>query len=235
MEEHPDSIVIIELLDIDNTNLSSEEIHRLATEHSNLYFDFYKMSEFRIMSNQYTEQKYMYHYPITSWIDLNYILHFPGLHAITIGEPLIFDIQRVRTLVDKSRENIQLRAYPTIGRPNMYNDFPGDTGLCHFWVLPQHCSIYDSYIDIFDILDSDADREKVLCDYYINGTAWLFGIDNFFKNMDTNIVGNYVLDSWAEKRLNCGQRCFMPSPTCHYCEDQDMMYDLIRAHPEILQ
>ena len=147
MEEHPDSIIIIELLDIDNTNLSSEEIHRLAIEYPNLYFDFYKMSEFRIMSNQYTEQKYMYHYPITSWVELNYILHFPGLHAITIGEPLIFDIQKVRTLVDKSRENIQLRAHPAIGRPSMYNDFPGDTGLCHFWVLPQHCSIYDPYID----------------------------------------------------------------------------------------
>ena len=78
----------------------------------------------------------MYHYPIYNWIDLNYILHFDGLYAVTIGEPLVFDLKRVRTLINRSRDNIKIRVNPTIAKPSIYNDYIGDTGLCHFWVLP---------------------------------------------------------------------------------------------------
>jgi len=55
-----------------------------------------------------------------------------------------------------------------------------------------------------DILSDDQEREEVLCDYYINNKPWLLQLSSFFKNMTTNVIGNYVLDEWAEKRLNCG-------------------------------
>ena len=234
IKEKQNHIAIIEILNLSSGNLNEEQIHDLAVEYKNIYFDFYLFSDFKIISNKYQEQKYMYHYPIQSWIDLNYILHFDGLHSITIGEPLIFDIKKVKTLITRSRNNIQLRAYPTIGRPTVYNDYPGDHGLCHFWVLPQHIYLYENLIDIMDILSDDQEREEVLCDYYINNKPWLLQLSSFFKNMTTNVIGNYVLDEWAEKRLNCGQRCFMPSPTCHYCESQNTIYDLVKNNPQIL-
>ena len=231
----PDHIAIIEVLNISAGNLKIEDIHNLVMEYDRLYFDFYILSDFKMIAKIYSEQHYMYHYPVTNWIDLNYLLHFDGLHAITIGEPLVFDLHKVKTLITRSRDNIQIRVWPTIGRPSMYNDYPGDHGLCHFWILPQHTSLYDPYIDIMDILDEDEERESVLCKYYFNNQPWVLRIEDFFKNMNTQVIGSYVLDSWVEKRLNCGQRCFMPSPTCHYCENQNMMYDLVKAHPEILE
>ena len=234
LNEKLDHVAIIEILNMNLSNLKQEDIHELAIKYDRMYFDFYRLEDFKLIASTYTEQKYMYHFPITTWIDLNYLMHFDGLHAITIGEPLIFDLQKVRTLVDRSRNNIQLRAWPTIGKPNKYIDYRGNNGLCHFWVLPQHTELYNSYINIMDILDEDTEREQVLCNYYFNNKPWVLRIRDFIKRIDTNIVGNYVLDEWVTKRINCGQRCFMPSPTCHYCENQNMMYDLLRAHPDLV-
>lgn len=234
LNEKLDHIAIIEILDVNVGNLIPEEIHNLALTYDRMYFDFYSLSDFKMVAKAYPEQRYMYHYPITNWIDLNYLLHFDGLHAITIGEPLIFDLAKVKKLITRSRQNIQLRAWPTIGRPSIYQDYPGNSGICHFWVLPQHAHIYDPYIDIMDIIDEDIERESVLCKYYFNTQPWVLRIEDFIKHLDTKIIGNYVLDEWVEKRLNCGQRCFMPSPTCHYCENQNDMYNLVKAHPELV-
>ena len=234
MNEKLNHIAIVEILDMDSSNLNYKDLHNLVIEYPRLYFDFYILDNFKQMASIYSEQHYMYHYPIYNWIDLNYILHFDGLYAVTIGEPLVFDLKRVRTLINRSRDNIKIRVNPTIAKPSIYNDYIGDTGLCHFWVLPQHSYLYDNYIDVMDILAEDKDREEILCKYYIDNQPWLLRLDNFFKNINTEIIGNYVLDEWAEKRLNCGQRCFMPSPTCHYCESQNTMYNLVKNNPQIL-
>ena len=235
IEENLNTDAIIEIADLALTNLKEEQIYNLVKEHEHMYIDFYKLEDLKRLHNLYPIKRYMYHYPITSWIDLNYLLHFDSICAITIGEPLIFDLKAVKTLISRIDNTIQLRAWPSIGRPSKYNDYPGNHGLCHFWVLPQHVSLYDDYIDIFDILDENVDREKVLCDYYCNARPWFLCLSNFFKNMDTNVDGYYVDDEWIEKRLNCGQRCFRPSPTCYHCEDHHMLYDLMKAHPEILE
>lgn len=228
---------IVEIFDLEeNTTLTVNQIHALAVDYSNLFFDFHKFDDFKTIASQFSERKYMYHFPVNTYMDVQYLLEYPGLAAITIEEPLTFDMENVHKVIKEDEErDIQIRVYPAIGRPSRYRDFKGDNGINHFWILPQHLKAYEEYIDIIDLSDRSQSREHALCKLYTTYVPYLLSMKPLFKYVDTNVIGAFVDDDWVKRRLNCKQTCLQKGIHCKMCLNQDRLYNSILEHPELYE
>lgn len=234
LESDYHTIYIIEIPDMETQEeLTFEQIHDLAKDYSNLFFDFHKFEDFQYAASESNERKYMYHFPVNTYMDIQYLLQYPGLAAITLEEPLTFDMERVhKTIKEDEERNIQIRIYPAIGKPSRYLDYKGDNGINHFWVLPQHIKLYEPYVDVIDIIDKSETREHALVSLYTNPLPYIVAIKPFFKNVDSKVIGAFVDEDWAMKRLNCQQTCLHKGIHCTFCLRQDSFFNFILEHPE---
>lgn len=224
---------IVEIFDLAKIDLTIERIHDLAVDYSNLFFDFHDFEDFKEVANRYDERKYMYHFPVNTYMDVQYLLQFPGLCAITLEEPLTFDFPNItKTIKDDEERDIQIRIWPHIGRPTRYNDYIGDNGINHFWILPQHLKFYENYVDVIEILDKNEKREHALCGIYLNKVPYLLGLKPLFKNVDSKMIGACIDEAWPERRLSCRQTCLQKGIHCTLCLRENRYYDFALEHPE---
>ena len=236
MQEDPNHVAIVEVLSIAKGNLTIEKIKALAQENPNLFFDFYEMEDFKAAARDAEERKYMYHFPVHTYMEVRYLMSFSGLSAIVLGEPLNMDLMNVALLIHSDLERgIQIRVIPALGRPSAFNDFEGDTGITHFWILPQHMRLYAPYIDAIDLLDENLVRETALCKAYLSNEPYELSIKYLFKNMDADVLGAFVDEGWVKKRQTCQRRCLMHGPHCHKCEREEQMFNAIKEHPHFLE
>lgn len=226
--------IIVEIYDYDaNTDVAPEKIHDLATSFSNLFFDFFKFDDFKFFAGTYEERKYMYHFPVNTYMDVQYLLQYQGLAAITLEEPLTFDLPNVHKAIKWDEErNIQIRVYPAIGKPSRYRDYVGDNGINHFWILPQHLYLYEDYIDVIELTDKSERRERALVNMYSNQIPYLLSIDPLFPGVDSNMMGAFVDEDWVEKRIKCQQTCLQKGIHCGLCLRQDKFFQFCLEHPE---
>ena len=241
LEENPDKSAIIEVLDIVEANLSPEKIYALTEENPRLFFDFYRMDDYGLVAAKAAKPQFYYHYPASSYAAIHYIMSMPGAAGITIMEPLTFDMDRVRDAIlsyarEEDKYKPTIRMVPYIGMPL---DFAGivdqekETGINHFWVLPQHIHLYEDYVDYIDIMAGKEQREHLLVRNYLAGT-YLMPINVLFNNVFTDLTGNFVEEEWAKKRMNCRQTCMIDGwRRCTYCQQQDQMYHLLKKRNRV--
>jgi hypothetical protein len=237
IEENPQHIAIIEILSLSKSNITADKIRQLVDENPNLFFDFYEMDDFKELAAETTNRRYMYHFPVHTYMEIRYLLAFPGLSAIVLGEPLNMDLLNAAQLIRSNQERgIEIRVYPAIGRPTIYNDLGGDTGISHFWILPQHIKLYEDagLIDVIELMDENLARETALCKAYINGN-YEMSLKYLFKNMDSEVLGSFVDEEWVKKRQSCNRRCLMAGPRCHKCEREEQMFNMLKDNPHFLE
>ena len=122
-------------------------------------------------------------------------------------------------LLAKSKEDIKLRSTPTIS-PNASLSAPAAN---HFFIRPEDIGKYTSAIDVLDLRQPTLEKENALFSVYQRGT-FNFDIDNLIENVPAG-VNNVALVDFAEKRLNCGQRCKIPGNHCKWCNTQFSFVD----------
>ena len=222
---HPDKKVIIEVLNANEENITSELVNGLIEENKTLYFDFYDINDLVALSNEY--RRFMYHYPVNTFNMMNFLLQFP-ISDITLNEPLTFDLDTVKEVMDhlNPEERPYIRVNPTIGRPSMFNYIMDvDDGLKHFWMLPQHMSIYEPYIDVIDLLDDNAVREETLVKLFRKG-VYMNELRYFLKNCENTTFATLLDDKLAKRRTTCRQTCMKGKQPyrCNYCFIETELY-----------
>lgn len=197
---------------------------RVLGDMPNLKIDFYNIQDllgfFEETDGIYNE-RCMYHYPVDGYNLLNMLLaHHIG--AVTLTEPLTFDIQHVSEYIRYDNPKCQIRFRPYIGREAWA---PVNDDICHFWVLPQHLHFYEDYVDVIDILATETLREETLYEIYKRGSYTLDMnalIEHF--DIDPPMTAYWIDDAIALRRLNCKQVCQSSKPKrCHICDVQRMM------------
>ena len=208
--------VIIEILSLAECELSLERILNLGNELNNIVYDCYILDDYVTLRQKHVP-KVMYHYPITTYNNLWAILQLQP-YAVVIGEPLNFDLAKVRKILDTYDNYIQIRVVPHIGRPsNWIHLSKQDNGLRHFWITPQTIHLYEPYVDILDLYDKDPVRENALVTTYDKGD-YVFGLTSLLKNCESKIPCPMITEEMVNKRLNCRQTCMQLSTNCHYCD-----------------
>lgn len=215
-ESHPNKRIIIEIATLHNAkNPTIDKLHKLQQENANLFYDFYDLKDLREYS-QLIKQRFMYHYPVTTW-GMVQILKFYGVSDITIGEPLVFDLNNVNKYI-KNR-GIIVRVCPHQVKTDAFSlDNDNDHGINHFFVVPQHANWYNAYIDVFDIIDDNVIREETLVNLYVSKEEYKLNLDYLILNIGCQLPPNFIDEAWLSRRSICQQKCLKDARECWYCK-----------------
>lgn len=161
-------------------------------------------------------------FPATDWETFQGLLSI-GCSDICIDGPLGFQVDNIA----KAKGTVKIRVMPTIS-PNASLSAPSAS---HFFIRPEDKSLYEPAIDIFDLRQGDLDKENALFSIYNRG-SFNFDISELIENVP-NGVNNIALKGFAEKRLNCKQRCKIPGGRCKWCETQFSFVDIATKYGKL--
>lgn len=232
LELYQNKTIIIELLDLKDAKLSYNKLADLIKENNNIVVDCYDLHDYISLSKLHP-RRIMYHYPCESFNDLYRIISYQPC-AIMIGEPLTFNLKTVRSVVDDWYDYyINLRVLPMLGRPTEWTDLrEQDNGIKHFWIAPHLIPIYDDYIDVIDLYDTDVQREQALIEIY-TAQRYMLPIGSVVKNLESSLPAEMFNEDFAIRRLNCHQTCMRGNSGCHYCEQFEKLANILK--PQVKQ
>lgn len=219
LQRHADKKIIVEILDLNAASVPSiEKLQKLQTECATLYLDFYNLSDLENYSkyckNYSNDIHIMYHHPAVTWALVQILIYYK-VSDILIGEPLIFCKKELMAL--KARYNLTIRAIPASAQNALGVGIEENSGLRHFWILPQHVPLYEDYIDVLDILSNKQDRESALLDIYLAEKPYIASLQFLIDNIDSSALGAWFDESFVSRRFNCGQRCLTITSKCNGC------------------
>lgn len=222
---HPDKKIIVEIPRVEAERVPGYmKLNSLLRNCANMFFDFYELQnliQFYHTWEEDTPIRYMYHFPVVTWAMVQILMYYK-VSDITIGEPLTFNLQAVKTSIrDKG---VSIRVIPHQAKNALAIPNTDDCGLEHFWILPQHASLYDKYIDVFDLVDNNIKREETLVQVYTSNAPYIFDMGILITNLNCTLPAEYVDPLWVKRRLNCKQKCLEGKHTCHYCRSQYEVY-----------
>lgn len=212
-EKHSEHRVILEIPDVNNMGISLDKLIPLAKENKQIVLDLFKLEDLITVAKASNKEcSYMYHYQVTTWA-LIQILCYYNVSDILLGEPLVFEMDKVRDNIKS--HGINIRVCPHLGRQITE---PVDDGSCHFWILPQHMHLYENVIDVCDLLDNNITREATIVDVYTCGKPYVLPMNLLITNFDREVSGGRITEDLIRGRKNCGQRCMVNGMSCHSCD-----------------
>lgn len=146
-------------------------------------------------------------FPVSDWETFQNLRELQ-VSDIYIDGPLCFQSEAIM----KGKGNTKIRVSPTIS-PNATiteNRKPSS-----FFIRPEDLNLY-SYIDVIDFKEKTQDQEDVLYQIYNRG-SFNYDINLLIKGLPARNNLMFRKD-FAERRINCGQKCNIPGYNCHYCE-----------------
>lgn len=151
-------------------------------------------------------------FPISDWETFFNILEW-GVSDIWIDGALCFSADAIR----KHTNGVNVRMCPHMSanagfsaghRSNAYSAF----------IRPEDVKAYEGFIDILDFQTDNKETEKTLYNIYKRG-YFHNDLKELIRQLNINSINNTLVPKrFAEKRLNCGQRCQSPSNSCFICE-----------------
>lgn len=225
-ERHSDKRVIIEFLDLHAEHIPTiEKLHKLHQEQPNIYYDFYNLHDLVEYARAFDRQAnyIMYHQPALTW-GLVQILLYYKVCDIVIGEPLAFNMNELEKNV---HPHARIRIRPYFAKPEIARGIETDSGIHHFWVLPQHMHFYEPYVDVIDLIDNNIVRETALVNTYTSNKEFSARLDTLIEGVECGVGASFIDDKFVQRRLTCGQSCLKNSNYCHYCDQYVKMYDVI--------
>lgn len=162
--------------------------------------------------------KAYFDYPITDW-ELFNTLKDLGVSDICIDGPLGFQMDKIA----KGKDTMIIRVSPASSSNASLSN--GDN-INSFFIRPEDMHLYADIVDIVDFRAVNSDMEKVLLDIYIRG-SFDHNLKLLVKNLNIDIENPFIDAKFAESRLNCGQRCKIPGYSCHLCQTQFRLTNLV--------
>lgn len=169
--------------------------------------------------NQYN-MLWGYKYPVSTFMELDSLKKL-GAHSVLIDAPLTHRLYEV--------EDYNFAEVRMVANVAYYAYIPRENGVVGSYIRPEDVETYAGYVDVIEFEDCDKKREQALYRIYMENHAWPGNLRTIITNLDYNGVNRMIPADFAEKRMNCGQRC-LESGSCHLCY---RYLDL--ANPELLK
>ena len=170
--------------------------------------------------------KYYWAYPITSYYELRGILDLNPC-ALFLGAPLTFDLERIKSIT-----NLPIRLCPNVA----YDAYiPRADGICGQWIRPDDIKFYEPYVDTFEFITDDLEKERTLLHIYKDDQNWPGNLNFLITNLKIDVDNRAIPDEFGAVRVRCGQRC-MQHGSCHYCQSAIKFAEALRnKHYEMQQ
>lgn len=158
-------------------------------------------------------------YPIKTYYELRALKEL-GVSYIRLGEPLFFEMDTVKEF------GIPIRMVPNVA---YIDGLPRKDGVCGTWVRPEDLDLYEGYVEVVEFEDADLKKEQALYRIYAEQKNWPGDLGMIITNLNHEGLNRIIVPDFAEKRLNCGQRC-QKSSNCKLCYRV-----LTLANPDIIR
>lgn len=152
-------------------------------------------------------------FPVTDWETFNNLVQ-SGASDIYIDGPLGFQCSTI--IKAKQNNSIKIRVSPTISSNAALGSSKTATS---FFIRPEDLSAYEDMIDIIDFKIPEQEKEDTLYKIYKRGT-FNFNLADLIEHLNMRVPNLFIQKEFVEHRLNCGQRCKLPSKACHMCDTQ---------------
>lgn len=145
-------------------------------------------------------------YPVSDWETFSNLVNL-GVSDIYIDGSLGFSISSLSLVPD----NILIRVSPTLSP----NAAIAKNKEASFFIRPEDLPLYEKAINVIDFKEVKQEQEDALYSIYKRGT-FNYDINQLIAGLPR--VNNLMFkQEFAEKRLNCKQKCKVPGYNCHYC------------------
>lgn len=217
MRENPNKRYVV-------ADASSEDLETVIQQ-ANILKDIVK--HYTIECQSITQMRALLHseypaflkYPISDWETLNNLMEI-GVSDVYVDGPLGFSLKGVH---DRCKEKgIKVRIAPTVS-PNtaMVGLKPNS-----FFIRPEDLGIYEKYIDVLDFRVPKKEKEDTLFTIYKRGTFY-YNLKDLLEECTFSVPNPFIKPEFGPSRLNCGQRCLVPGHSCHLCETQIQLTNLV--------
>ena len=209
VEKYPDKTVI---LDVPGHEGDWKLWQMYSEKFDEFYIALHDLS--RVPEFNSAHIKWYWPYPITSYYELNEILAL-GPSYVALGPPLSFELTNVRKIVGP---DIKIRMVCNCARPVHLianADAPGIKGQ---FVRPEDVDTYGEIVDVFEFdgVTDELKKEATLLDIY-QKKEWPGNLNFLITHLNLDIDNRGILDEFADRRMNCRQRC-MAGSSCHFCD-----------------
>ena len=158
---------------------------------------------------------FYYKYTITNYSEAQALKQL-GVCYFLIGVPLIFDLDRISSL------GVPLRAMPNLAYEPYLEHSNGIRG---GWIRPEDVEKYEKYITTLEFYlpnRAHTDFEETLYDIYAVKKEWNGNLNFLIENLNYDIDNRLIYneDGFAERRMNCKQKCMINYNNCYFCEDR---------------
>ena len=158
-------------------------------------------------------------YPISDWETLTNFINI-GVSDVYIDSALGFQIKKVYEICQA--QDILIRVSPTVSptasiigiRPNS------------FFIRPEDLHYYEKYIGVLDFKINTSDKEDVLFNIY-KRRRFVYNLKDLLDNCTFSVQNPFIKPEFGEARLSCAQRCLVPGHSCHLCETQISLTNLV--------
>ena len=152
---------------------------------------------------------FYYGFPISTFQELRFWIDY-GVCYVLLGAPLFFRLPDVKKMCP-----VPIRAIPNVA---YMGDLPYDNGLHGTYIRPEDVELYEPYISVFEFEDCDNQKEQGLYRIYAEEHEWPGDLSDIITNFKYQGLNRIVYHEFAEKRLNCRQRCEENVNSCHWCQ-----------------
>lgn len=168
----------------------------------------------QLIKNEY---KAFLKYPIADWETLHGLLDV-GVSDVYVDGSLGFSLKQVHDLCG----NTKIRISPTVS-PNA-----AITGIKpnSFFIRPEDMELYAKYIDILDFQVPSIDKEEALFNIY-HRERFNYDMKDLLDNATFSVKNPFIKPEFGQARVNCGQRCLVPGRSCHLCNTQIELTNLV--------
>lgn len=161
-------------------------------------------------------------YPITDWETLQNFIEL-GVSDVYIDSSLGFQIKKVYELCKNKK--IFIRISPNVSPTSSITGMKPNS----FFIRPEDLRLYESYIGIIDFKTTEQEKEDVLFSIYKRG-KFLYNLKDLLDNCTFSVQNPFIKPEFGETRLSCGQRCLVPGTSCHLCETQIQLTNLVYTY-----
>ena len=158
-------------------------------------------------------------YPITDWESYQN-LAAAGVSDIYIDGPLAFNCKNIAA----SKGDIKIRVSPQVSANASL--LPLDVTANTFFIRPEDLKIYEDAIDIIDFKEKDQQKEDTLFKIYKRGT-WPGDLRDLIGTVHESVPNPFLKPEFGQSRYNCGQICKIPGRSCHLCQTQFSLTNLV--------
>lgn len=158
-------------------------------------------------------------FPITDWETLNSFVNI-GVSDVWIDSCLGFQLGKVYQLCrDKG---IKIRVSPSLSPTAAITGLKPNS----FFIRPEDLSLVSKYIGVIDFKVTNQEKEDALFSIYKRGN-FIYNLKDLLDDCAFSVPNPYLKPEFGQARITCGQRCLIPGHSCHLCETQVQLTNLV--------